>query len=92
MDLNEIDAWTVSQRRATGLRLLGSGLLLLAPVVAYLALMVDWQAEQVITRDRALAVMLGVIGACLSAVGVHALAKVRQGIDPAVPTARVRKP
>ena len=90
MDLNEIDAWTVSQRRATALRLLGAGLLLLLPPVAYLALVVDWQAAEVITRDRAVALMLGVIGACLTVVGVHALAGVRRGIDPAVPTATVR--
>jgi polyphosphate kinase len=43
-----------------------------------------------ITRDRAFAVMLGVIGTCLTVVGVHALAGVRRGIDPAVPTATVR--
>lgn len=93
MDLNEIDAWTVSQRRATALRLLGAGLVLLLPTVAYLALVVDWQAAEVITRDRAFALMLGVIGACLTAVGVHALVGVRRGIDPAVPTATtVRRP
>ena len=44
----------------------------------------------VCTGDRAFAVMLGVIGACLTVVGVHALAGVRRGIDPAVPTATVR--
>ena len=90
MDLNEIDAWTVSQRRATALRLLGAGLLLLLPPAAYLALNVVWAYAEVITRDRAFAVMLGVIGACLTVVGVHALAGVRRGIDPAVPTATVR--
>ena len=90
MDLNEIDAWTVSQRRGTALRLLGAGLLLLMPPAAYLALIVDWAYAEVITRDRAFAVMLGVIGACLTVVGVHALAGVRRGIDPAVPTATVR--
>lgn len=51
---------------------------------------VDWADAEVITRDRAFAVMLGVIGACLTVVGVHALAGVRRGIDPAVPTATVR--
>ena len=90
MDLNEIDAWTVSQRRATALRLLGAGLLLLLPPAAYRALIVDWADAEVITRDRAFAVMLGVIGTCLTVVGVHALAGVRRGIDPAVPTATVR--
>ncbi|MBK7077486.1 MAG: hypothetical protein IPH44_34850 [Myxococcales bacterium] len=92
MDLNEIDAWTVSQRRATALRLLGAGLALLLPTLAYLALVVDWQTAEVITRDRAVAVMLGVIGACLTVVGVHALAGVRRGIEPAVPTATARTP
>lgn len=90
MDLNEIDAWTVSQRWATALRLLGAGLVLLLPPAAYLALIVDWADAEVITRDRAFAVMLGVIGTCLTVVGVHALAGVRRGIDPAVPTATVR--
>jgi hypothetical protein len=90
VDLNEIDAWTVSQRRATALRLLGAGLVLLLPPAAYLALIVDWADAEVITRDRAFAVMLGVIGTCLTVVGVHALAGVRRGIDPAVPTATVR--
>jgi len=92
VDLNEIDAWTVSQRRATALRLLGAGLALLLPTLAYLALVVDWQTAEVITRDRAVAVMLGVIGACLTVVGVHALAGVRRGIEPAVPTATARTP
>ena len=56
----------------------------------FAALIVDWADAEVITRDRAFAVMLGVIGACLTVVGVHALAGVRRGIDPAVPTATVR--
>jgi hypothetical protein len=92
VDLNEIDAWTVSQRRAAALRLLGSGLVLLVPAAAWLGFGVDWDAERLISRDRAMAAMIGVIGACLAVVGAYSLTRVRVGIDPAVPTATARTP
>ena len=87
MDLNEIDAWTVSQRRAIGLRLLGCGLVLSVPTSIWLFALGGWDADGEVTRGKVMCGILAIIGVCLAVAGVHALLQVRRGIEPAVPTA-----
>lgn len=91
VDLNEIDAWTVSHRRGAGLRLLATGAVLCAPTLLWLVVLGGWNDPDSGARARVMGGMLMVIGVCLAVVGGYWLARARHGIDPAVPTAKVTR-
>lgn len=91
MDLNEIDAWIVSQRRAAGLRSLAVGLVLCVPTLLWLVVLGGWTTPDGSGRAKVMAVMSAAIGVCLTAVGAFWLARASRGIDPAVPTATAKR-
>jgi hypothetical protein len=89
-DLDEIAAWTLGHRRGVGLRLLGVGLLVLLPAGLVFATYPDLESER-FGRVQVFAVVSAVIGASLCIAGILGLLRARVGIEPAVPSARVRK-